>query len=124
MNDRELERMESEQVDLAKNRDVVYGVRRLPRKSKGGAGRFVNRSGFTKGVHSGKMTVSYMDGFSPKEKVEGSVGINELVIVLFKGKEVVALVEKFNESTFTVSMKDVDRKIPVRYDKFVARVNG
>lgn len=119
-----IEAIEAEQVELAKNRQDFYGVRRMPTKAKGTAGRFASNRGLTKGVKSGRMVTFYQDGSSPREKMQKIVSVGDAVIFTFKGEATVGLVEKFNDHTFTVSMDSLDRKVPVRYDKFVSLVIG
>ena len=121
---RVIEAIEAEQVELAKNRQDFYGVRRMPSKAKGSVGRFASNRGLTKGVKTGRMVTFYQEGRGPKADMLKVAEVGDFALFIFKGEMAVGSVEKFNEHTFTVSIEGLDRKVPIRYDKFVGISRG
>jgi len=108
---------------MANKRNDIYGVSKMKPKAKGSVSRFVKNTGLTKGVKSGRMKTFYMEGFSPKEKMAEIVKVGDIVYFTLKGEKTIGKVEKFNDSTFTVSIDGLDRKKAIRYNMFVGRVN-
>ncbi len=112
----ETENMEKEQMALAKNRQDVYGVHKMP--VKGRVANFTPNAGLTKGVRSGRMKVFYQEGRGPEPVMRNEAKVGDVVSFVFKGKLTVGLIEKFNTETFTVSMMNVDRKTAIRYNMY------
>jgi len=84
---------------------MKYIPYRKPRGWKGNS--------LTKGVKTGPMTVSFVDGKNP-------YSIGQVVLVRFKGSETVALVEGVNDQSLTVTMKNIDRKKVIRYNNVIS----
>ncbi len=72
----------------------------------------MNKNGMTKGVKTAPMKVMFKTGSNPY--AEGQV-----LIVMFKQKQKVALVTGVNESSVTVQFDGVDKKKVIRYDNIV-----
>lgn len=66
-------------------------------------------TGMTKGVATGAMKVFFQDGKNPYQ-------VGQIVLVIFKQKETVALVEKINEQSLTVKIDGIDNKKVIRYN--------
>lgn len=117
-----IEAIEAEQVELAQNRQDFYGVHRVP--ANGRVASFTRHTGLTKGIKTGRMKTFYQEGRGPKAEMQKLAEIGSFVLFIFKDEMSVGAVEKFNEHTFTVSIEGLDRKVPIRYNKFVGITGG
>lgn len=117
-----IEEIEAEQAELAQNRQDFYGVHKVP--SNGRVASFTRHTGLTKGIKTGRMKTFYQEGRGPKAEMLKLAEVGSYVLFTFKGELTVGTVEKLNEHTFTVSIEGVDRKVPIRYDKFVGITGG
>ncbi len=74
--------------------------------------KYKNNTGMTKGVKTGAMKVSFIEGKNPYEA-------GQVVVVKFKQNKTVALVEGVNEQSITVKIKGIDRKKVIRYNNVI-----